>query len=153
MIVGPETDLKKIIRSISSGKANTVIVEKNGKFLGMITVKDILKLIGKSLETVYVRITGLDEEDDFIKMKIDEMVENTITKLLKAINLSYVAIHVETLRKGGRRMKYTVQGRFVADKGNFYASDSEWEPTKAMKLFLDKIEKEVHKKLERGRGY
>ncbi|UCC91736.1 MAG: CBS domain-containing protein [Candidatus Aenigmatarchaeota archaeon] len=153
MKVNPETDLKRIARMFSEGRICAVIVEKNGRFAGMVTVKDLFKLIGKSLETVYVRVTGLEGEDDFIKMKIDEMAENTIKKLLKLVTLTYVAIHVETHKTGGRRRKYSVKGRFVTEKGSFYASDHEWDPTKAMKLFLGKIEREVHKHIEKGRGY
>lgn len=151
--VDPKTDLKQIVRDISKQGVCAVIVEKDGKFAGMITVRDIFKLIGKSLETVYIRISGLEGEDIFIKKKIDEMVDNTVTKLLKSVVVNYVAIHVETHKIGGRRKKYSVQGRFVTDRGNFYASDHEWDPTKAMKLFLGKMEREVHKKLERERGY
>ena len=151
--VNPETDLEKIVSKVSKEGICTVIVERNGRLMGMITVKDLFKLIGKSLETVYVRVTGLDDEDEFIRMKIDEMVENTISKLLKLLTVTYVAIHVETHKRGGRRKKYSVQGRFVTDKGSFYASDHEWDPTKAMKLFLAKVEREVHKKLGRERGY
>jgi len=151
--VAPKTDLKQIVRKVSREGVCAVIVEENDKFMGMITVRDLFKLIGKSLETVYVRISGLEGEDAFIKVKIDEMVDNTITKLLKSLVVNYVAIHVETHKKEGKRMKYSVQGRFVTEKGKFYASDHEWDPTKAMKLFLGKIEREVHKKLEMERGY
>lgn len=150
--VSPETTLKYIVRKISGEGVWTVIVEKEDKFLGMITIKDLFKLIGKSLETVYVRITGLSEEDDFIKSKIDEMVENTISKLLKFLTVSYVAIHVETSKREGRRMKYSVKGRFVTEKGSFYADDHEWDPAKAIKMFLEKIEREVHKRVGKERG-
>lgn len=151
--VDPETELKQIVKKISGEGVCAVIVESGEKFLGMITVRDIFKLIGKSLETVYIKVSGLDREDAFIKSKIDEMVDNMITKLLKSVVVNYVAIHVETHKTGGRRTKYSVQGRFVTDKGKFYASDHEWDPTKAMKLFLGKIEREVHKRIEKERGY
>lgn len=151
--VSPETELREIVKDIPKEGMHTVIVEENDKFLGMITIKDIFKLIGRPLETVYIRISGLGNEDSFIKKKIDEMVDNTITKLLKFLEVSYVAIHVETHKKGGRRKKYSVQGRFMTNKGNFYASAHEWEPTKAMKLFLSKIEREIQKKIEMKKGY
>jgi CBS domain-containing protein len=132
-----------------------VVVEEDNKFLGIITIKDILKLIGKSLETVYIRVSGLAEEDDFVRKKIDEMIEKTVQKTLKVVKVSYVVIHVETHKKKekGERMKYSVQGRFVTDKGNFYASDYEWEPIKAMKTFLDRMEGEIFKQIDKKRGY
>lgn len=155
MIVDPETDLKRIVKRVSNEGIYTVVVEEDGKFMGIITLKDILKLIGKSLESVYIRVSGLREEDEFVKKKIDGMIEDTVQKLLKFIKVNYVVIHVEEHKKKEKseRMKYSVQGRFITDKGNFYASDHEWEPTKAMKLFLEKIEGEVHKQTEKNRGY
>ena len=88
-----------------------------------------------------------------IKSKIDEMVDNTINKLLKLMPVTYVAIHVHTHKREGNRMKYSVKGRFVTEKGNFYASDHDWDPTKVMKTFLGKIERGVHKEVNRKRGY
>lgn len=151
--VDDDTSLKQIVKMFSEKEICAVVVEKDGKFTGMITIKDLFKLIGKSLETVYVKITGLDEEDEFIKAKIDEMVENTISKLLKFTTVTYVAIHVDTMKTGGSRTKYSVHGRIVTEKGSFHASDSKWDPTKAIKLFLSKIEREVHKNIEKSRGY
>jgi CBS domain-containing protein len=153
--VAPDADLKKIVKKISRDGIYTVVVEEDGKFMGIITLKDILKLIGKSLETVYIRLSGLKDEDEFVKKKIDDMIENTIQKLLKFIKVNYVVIHVEEHKKKEKsdRMKYNVQGRFITDKGNFYASDYEWEPTKAMKLFLERIETEIHRQVEKNRGY
>jgi CBS domain-containing protein len=152
---GPEEDLKKIVKKISGKDIGVVVVEEDNKFLGIITIKDILKLIGKSLETVYIRVSGLAEEDDFVRKKIDEMIEKTVQKTLKVVKVSYVVIHVETHKKKekGERMKYSVQGRFVTDKGNFYASDYEWEPIKAMKTFLDRMEGEIFKQIDKKRGY
>ena len=125
----------------------TVVVEKDEKFLGMLTAKDIFKLIGKSVETVYIRVSGLEGEDDFIKTKVDEMIENTLSKLVKVIPVNYIAIHAETHQTGGRKTKYAVQGRLVTEKGSFFADDTEWDPTKAVKIFLEKIEREVHSKI------
>ena len=151
--VEPETDLTQVVRNIYENEMCAVVVERGEKFAGMITVNDIFKLVGKRLETVYIRVTGLDEEDDFIKSKIDEMIESTVKKLLRSLTVNYVTIHVEIHKKEGRRRKYSVQGRFVTNKGNFYATDYEWDPTKATKLFLAKIEREVHKRIEKERGY
>jgi len=156
MKVGPETDMKQVVKKISNEETCTAIVEDDGKFMGIITIKDIFKMIGKSLETVYIRVSGLHDEDEFVRKKIDDMLEKTVQKVLKVVKVSYVVIHVETHKKKedrSERMKYSVQGRFVTDKGNFYASDHEWEPTKAMKIFLERIESEIYKQIDKTRGY
>ena len=39
----------------------------------------------------------------------------------------------------------------MGGKGSFYAEHTEWDVTKAMKEFLEKIEREVKKKAEKAR--
>jgi predicted transcriptional regulator len=145
---GPEDSIKTIANSMIKTGMTTAAVEKDGKFLGMITVKDILKLVGRTMETVYVRVSGLSEEDSFIKMKIDEMINTFLDKMLKILPVNYIAIHVDrySYKKDGNRMKYSVHGRLVTGKGMFYANDYEWDATKAMKRFIDRLETEVYKK-------
>lgn len=156
MRVDPEEVMEQVVKKISREETCTAIVEDDGKFMGIITIKDIFKMIGKSLETVYIRVSGLHDEDEFVRKKIDEMIEKAVQKALKVVKLSYVVIHVSVHKKKenrNERMKYSVQGRFVTDKGNFYASDHEWEPIKAMKFFLQKIEGEIYKQIDKNRGY
>ena len=155
MVVGPDESVKKIVRGMSSEEIYNAVVEDDNKFMGLITLRDLFKLICKSVETVYIRVSGLTEEDEFVRGKIDELIERSVQKVLKIVKVSYVVIHVEIHKRKEKsdRRKYSVQGRFVTDKGNFYASDHEWEPTKAMKLFLEKIESEVYKQVEKNRGY
>ncbi|MBN2042174.1 MAG: CBS domain-containing protein [Candidatus Aenigmarchaeota archaeon] len=150
MRVGPEEGVKKIVNSIQRKNIQTVVVEKNGKFMGIITPKDIFKLIGRSMETLYIRVSGLQEEDKFIQEKIDEMINNSIGKILKKTSVNYLAINVTKHRKGGERMKYSVHGRIETGKGSFHANDYEWDSTKAMKKFLGKIEREIENKLGRS---
>ncbi|MCX6817939.1 MAG: CBS domain-containing protein [Candidatus Aenigmarchaeota archaeon] len=152
--VGPEESVKKIVKEMSSKEVYNVVVEDDGKFMGIITIKDILKLIGKSLETVYIRVSGLGDEDEFVRKKVDELIEKSIQKVLKVIRVSYVVIHVETHKKKEKSdsKKYSVQGRFVTDKGNFYANDYEWEPISATKIFLERMETEIFKQVSKERG-
>jgi predicted transcriptional regulator len=150
---GPEDNIKSIAASMTKTGMTTAVVEKDGKFLGMITAKDILKLVGRTMETVYVRVSGLNEEDSFIKMKIDEMINTSLDKMLKVLPVNYIAIHVDRYKKTGNRMKYSVHGRLVTSKGSFYANDYEWDATKAMKKFIDRLEIEVYKELGKKKAW
>jgi CBS domain-containing protein len=151
--VDVETPLKDIVKLMTEKNASTVIVESEGKLSGMITSKDIFKLIGSPFEKVYIRVSGLHDEDPFILSKLNEQITSEIEKLSKILPIDYIAIHVEKHKKTGKRMKYSVHGRLVTEKGNFYAQDFAWDLTKAMGEFLSKIEREVHKKIGRGREY
>jgi predicted transcriptional regulator len=147
--VSPEDSIKGIASSMTKTGLTTAMVEKEGKFLGMITVKDILKLVGRTQETVYVRVSGLHDEDAFIKKKIDDMINLFLDKMLKIVPVNYIAIHVDRYKQKAGKMKYSVHGRLMTGKGNFYANDYEWDPVKSMKKFLDRIETEVKKKSEK----
>ncbi len=150
--VGPEENSKNIVNSISKKNIRTVVVEKNGKMMGIITPKDIFKLVGRSMETVYIRVNGLHDEDKFIQGKINEMINNSVGKILKKVPVNYVAINVTKHEKGGERVKYSVHGRIETGKGSFYANDHEWDATKAVKEFLGKIEKEISKQMGKSRS-
>jgi len=151
--VKPEDSLENMVKKISDKDSCTVIVEKEGKFNGMITAKEIFKLIGKGMRNIPVRVSGFDDEDEFIKTKIDKMVGNLLDKVSRIIPVRYLAIHADTLRKGGRRAMYSVKGRLVTEKWNFYVDGSEWDPTKAVGILLDKLERNLKKKVEKKRGY
>ncbi len=144
--------VKGIISSISSKGADTVVVEDGGRFSGIITVKEIFKLAGRPVKNAFVKVSGMGHEDEFIKGKIDEMINRTAEKLGKRIPVNYLAINVEKHMKGGKRTKYSVQGRMETARGSFYASDYAWDLTKATKSFLEKIEREVGKYLGKSRA-
>ncbi len=147
--VKSDMSLKDLINLMYSKGVYTVVVEDDERFLGIITIRDILKLIGKSGKTIYMRISGLDEEDEFVKSKVNELVNRSIERLLKFVNINYIVINVDIYRKTGKRMKYSVHGRFVTNKGSFYASCYDWNPVKALRIFLEKIERVVLKKVKR----
>jgi len=150
--VDPETELNELVRLMCEKNNNIAVVEDGDKFAGMITIKDIFKFIGQSMETVHISISGLENEDDFIKGKINGRINNTVRKLIKVLKINYAVVHFETYKKEGGRRKYSVQGRFSTNKGNFHASESDWDPTKAMKNLLGKIEREIEKKLGKERN-
>lgn len=150
---GPDVPLKSIAKEMSEKDSCTVIVESEGKFRGIITAKDIFKLMGRETESVYTRVSGLDEEDEFVRSKIYEMVGGLLKKLSKVVPLRYMAIHAETRREGGRRTMYSIKGRLVTEKWNFYADEEGWEPTKTVKGLLEKIERSVRKRIGKQRSY
>lgn len=152
--VDPNDSLKKAVNLIINEPSHTLIVEGENKFLGILTIKDILKLLRKPAENVYIRISGLDEEDEFIKEKVNEMIENSISKLMKSVKISYISLHIEKRKKSKiGRVRYFVSGRFSTEKGIYYAKSNEWDLTKSIKIFIEKIEREIYKKMEKHKGY
>ncbi len=146
----PDTPVREIIKSMLEKGIPTAIVEEDGKVTGVVTPKLILKLLGKPVEGVYVRISGLQGEDEFIKRVVDEEIGNEIRKLARFFHIDHMAMHVDRYNESGRRVKYSLKASLITEKGYFFAKDHDWDITKAVRGVLKKFEKEMIKKKEKS---
>lgn len=144
--VTPDKKLSEVVKKMIEQKKDTVIVEDNGKLLGMITPRHILKLVSKQVEGVYVQITGIQDEDSFIKSLVDDEINQEIRKLGKIVNIDYLTIHVRKRRATGNRTKYSVKAKLITNIGFFHSNDYAWDLTQAVRGILKKLEKELVKK-------
>lgn len=152
-VVRAEDELVEAIEKMLGSETCTVLVEKDGKFAGMVTPKDLFKVFGQVLEDVYLKVSGMQEEDEFIKSLVNKMLNNTVSRLVKMVSVNYISLHVDRYKKTGKRVKYSVHGRLVTNRGSFYANDSYWDLTKTVKEVLMNLEKEIQKKLGKKRLY
>lgn len=143
--------LRGVINTMLRDKSPTAIVIDGDEVKGMITPRDILKFIGKEVKGVYVTVTGLRLEDNFIKRVVDEEVTNEVRKIGKFMEIESMILHIDRYHERGKRVKYTVKGRLITRRGMFFAGDHAWDVTKAVRGVLQKLEREVLKKKERFR--
>lgn len=142
----PETTVNKLAELMLRARLPGVVIEKDGGVVGFVAPKMILKLAGKAVSGVYVNISGLQKEDDFVKETIDGEISSELTKLAKIFPVQSMAIHVERLKdKQEGRVKYALRGRILTaiQGGAFFAQESDWDATKAVKGLLAKFEKEM----------
>jgi CBS domain-containing protein len=149
----PDASLQKVVDSLVSGKVPVAVVTENGKLIGMITPRDVLKLFGKRTEGVYVTINGIKEEDGFIKSVIDEEITNKLRKINKMVPLQYFVINVKKYEENGKRAKYSLKSRLMTNRGPFFAHDFGWDLTKAARGMLRNLEREVVKKIGKTKDY
>lgn len=149
LIVRPDQSLRVVINTMLRQKTPTAMVAEGKEVKGIITVRDILKFIGKEVRGVYVTVTGLQYEDNFIKRVVDEEVTNEIRKIGKFMEIDSMILHVDRYHEMGKRIKYSVKGRLITRRGMFFAGDFAWDVTKAVRGVLQKLEREVLKKKER----
>ena len=152
-VAPPGTPLDKLIDMMAGKGTQTVLVEENGKLAGIVTPKRILKLIGWEVGGVHVTISGIKDEDAFIKSVIDEEVRNEMSKLCRFLPIDYMVLHVDHYHTSGRREKYSVKGRLITEDGMFFADDHDWDITKAVRGVLQKMEKEVIRRKEKREVY
>lgn len=149
----PDTPAKDIIALMTGRKANAVVILDGGKATGIITPKDILKVAGEETGGVYVTVSGLGEEDEFIRGVIDAEIGRSMRKLSKMLPLRYFYMHVHRYHKkhkSGERTEYEIKAKLIAGKGAFFSQATEWDVTKATKDVLNRLETEIIKRKERG---
>lgn len=144
----PSTPLREVMEKMIESNDPMVVVEDE-KFKGIITPSSILKLREKKIAGIYVRLSGQQKEDTFIKSVIDEQIRNEIRKLGKFIPIDYMVLHIDRYKETGKRRKYSVKGRLITEKGMFFADDHAWDVTQAIRGVLAKLEREVLKKKEK----
>lgn len=144
-----ETPLASIIDLIVKNES-AVVVERDGKLLGMVTPGDVLKLLGKQVKGAYVTISGVQEEDDFTKSLLYKEIEATLRKINKIYPVNYFVAHLDKYNESGKRVKYSIKARLATGKGFFFAHDHDWDITKAMKGVLAHLEEEVIKRKEKA---
>ena len=146
--VSPDTPLTRVVDMMIK-QQSPAVVERDGRMAGMIAPTDILKLVGKERKGIYVNITGMQEEDAFLKSVVDEEISNSMSKLAKILPLQWLAVHVDRHFEQGRRRKYSVRCRLITGKGLFVADSKEWDLTKAFKQALSRLEREAIRRKER----
>jgi len=150
--VNENSSLREVVEIMTKEDHPTVMVESEGKVIGMITRKDILKVLGEEIQGVYIRISGIQEEDEFIKSIVNEEIKRFIDKVGKMFPLNQLVIHIDKYKKSGEKMKYSVKARLITQKGVFFADDHEWDLTKVVQNVLEILRREVIKRKEKAKG-
>jgi CBS domain-containing protein len=147
----PDTQIRDVIRLMSRSRIPTAIVEQGGKMAGIITPKPILRLFSREKAFANIRISGIGEEDQFIKSIVYKNAEKRVSRIAEMIPVKYAVIGIESHHKAGTRKKYSVKARLITFRGLFFADDHAWDLTKAVSGTLAKLEREVSKKLGKQR--
>ncbi len=102
--------------------------------------------IYRQVDGVNIRVSGLREEDVFTRDGVYKEITNTLGKLMSAISISDCTLNVKRHHETGGRRKYSARISIVSDIGGFRADDHEWSIFKAVRLALEKLEREVFRK-------
>lgn len=147
--IAHDSDLRAVSEIIIKKNAKAVVVEKEGRMIGVITPRDILKVLGRDVSGVYVSVTGADKEDPFIRGVMDSEIESLVKKISKMVVIESFIVNIDKHKTNGRS-RYDVRARLITRKGLFFGDSQEWDVTKALKGTLSKIEREFIKKKEKA---
>ena len=152
-----QTELKYVVQKMLEKNNDTVVVEEDGKLVGMITPREILKLVGAEIAGVYVNLSGIQDEDSFLQNLVNSEIRSSIRKLAKILHIHYMSFNVKRRAnpsegaKTKGRVSYNVKGKLVSNKGAFFADDTSWDLTKSTQSVLKKLEREAMKKVSKER--
>ncbi len=150
-VVHEDESLERIAGLLSGKKTSCILVEKNSILTGIITPKDILKLVGKPSGGGFISLSGYKPEDDMEYEHIKEMVKKTLERLGKMVDITYAVMHIEKHSKGAVKSMYTVSTRMGTNMGLFVADDTDWDLSICVKKSVEKILSSVEKEKDKRR--
>jgi len=149
--ISPSATCLEAAKKMLNKKINSVIVEKNGKALYLISKLDLLnEMIKKEKESV-LTIVGLKETnlDDFEKKYVFDLCNKNIIKITRALaNVNEIIIHIKEYKKStNSKGKFSVHIKVVAPT-KIIAIDrsSDWDLARALhKAFADIMHRIEHR--------
>jgi ribosome-associated translation inhibitor RaiA len=102
-----------------------------------------------AVDGVHVEISGIRDEDAFLKDIARKEVINAVKKIGRTAELSRLVTHVKKSEQEGRKARFDVHMRATANGAEFHADGFEWDLPKAMSNALDNLEAEVEKYVEK----
>src|SRR3989344_5965471 len=105
-IVKAEEQLKNIALLL---KENDSILIEDDTSLGIITPKDVLRLILKPKEFELVQVVGAEDVDSFVLNKIYQSAEEVVRPLAKSMALQPMRTHIKKHHKQGDRSNYEIR--------------------------------------------
>lgn len=157
MIVGgPEDSVESFFAPRDTGQVSTVLIEEDGRLIGIISPKDIVRHISALAEKkrMLVWISGIDDLGlyDFDIRELYRMIGETASKLSKKTEINAFSVHAKKYKDSGKRMKYSLRCRLSTAKQIFVAGHDGWDIRDVFGQLMDKIERLVIQSWDKKRG-
>jgi ribosome-associated translation inhibitor RaiA len=120
---------------------SSILITEKKKPLGIITPLDLIELIVRMIkrESLYVQITGLDEEDTEYYDDMYDLIEKYMKKINKIQRTRLFALHVTQYHDKSLVKEYELRARLSTDKHLFYAQGEGWNLMMALDEVLDTL--------------
>ncbi len=130
---------------------SSVLITEDKKPIGIITPLDIIELLVrmKERESLYVQITGLEEEDAEVYDEMYELIHKYMSKINKIDKTRIFALHVVQYHDKSFVKEYELRARLSTEKQMFYAQSNGWDLMKALDDVLENLERRVTKEKDR----
>jgi CBS domain-containing protein len=144
-------DVGKAIKLMSKHDISSILITEEQKPIGIITPLDLIELLVRSQEreSLYVQITGLDEEDAEYYDDMYDIIQKYMRKINKIEKTQIFALHVSQFHNKSFVKEYELRARLSTEKQMFYAHGKGWNLMWALDEVLENLERMVTKEKER----
>lgn len=149
--VSSEASVSKVIKLMLDKDISTIVVVEDKKVVGIVTGFDILEYIvsaGRKKDSVFINISGLNEEDPHLLDSLFELLEGSMKKINKIFPPRVLNIHVHSYNVEGNETKYSVNMRLTTDKHLFVTKGIDWDIFRAFSDAVERLLIQARKKKE-----
>lgn len=146
LTASPDTPVAELARQMAGKQLDTVLVTEGRRLTGIITPKNILRLVGEERTGAIVSISGLRVVESFQRDEINEHTDHLLRRLANIVPVDYLAVHVEQQQKGGVKTRYTLHARLITGKGFYFAQAEDWKLGRAFTRLYDTLWREAEKR-------
>ena len=143
--------LRDAVETMMKKNVSSVIVMEGSDVAGLLTLKNILRLIGSLQipQNFNIRFVGLNDAglDPYQKNNIKKITSNEAFKLQRAINNEFsLVIHIKDYTKSQRERKYSVTLRLEFPSQLITATQYDWRVETALRKTFDNAKNAVKKR-------
>jgi ribosomal subunit interface protein len=151
IFIEKEGQVGEVIKLMQKHDISSILITEDKKPIGIITALDIIELLVrmKERDSLYVQITGLEEEDAEIYDDLYQFIQKSMSKINKIEKTSIFTLHVVEYHNKSFVKEYELRARLSTKKQMFYAQGNGWDLFKALDDVLDALERMVTKEKER----
>ncbi len=152
--IGKEGTVRDVITLMQQHDISSILITEKKRPIGIITPLDLIELIVRTIkrETLYVQITGLDEEDTEYYDDMYYLIEKYMKKINKIQRTRLFSLHVTQYHDKSLMKEYELRARLSTDKHLFYAQAEGWNLMLALDEILDTLDGLVTKEKDKRVG-
>ncbi len=155
IVASPDIDVYKAIEILLNNNISGIpITRSNDRVIGVLSGIDILRKYIESLVTlqpISAKISNVIEGDEALRLQIEKLVNNYLSKFSRYLNVIDFKIAVKTLTKTGKnelregRKQFNVKIRVVTSARAFTAESICWDLLTCIREALEIIEKRIRR--------
>jgi CBS domain-containing protein len=149
--IGPEADVHRAADLMLRNGVSSVIVEEDGRPLGIVTKADLMHVLANFVERdqLFVELSGLEDEPVDTYDAVYAVIQKEMKRIAEIVHPRSLSLHVQKYKPEGDRWKYSLHARFATTHRMYYANHFDWDLQVALDGLLEGLYRRLLKEKER----